>query len=120
MADKLIAFCSIAGIFSALMAVSATSLRGARTVYQLTDRLSWIAGGLLVVGIGFWRPWFTTSWWKAVLLAPLLCVLFAGLAQVFLGSLMTIDTTDRIRIASRLITLAIFLGTVFLSLRACG
>ena len=112
-------FCILAGAFTILMAASALSLKGAKTVYQMTDRLSWIGGGLLAIGVGFWYPWFTSHWWKALIFAPLLCIVFGGLAQTFLGSVLTMDTSDKTRIASRLIALAIVATIVVFALRAC-
>ena len=120
MSIELILFCSIVGIFALLQALSAHPLSASKTVYQLTDRISWIIGGLLAIGIGFWKPWFTGTWWKALLFSPVLLISMSSFVQLLLGSLLTIDTRDKIRIVSRLITLMIFVVGVFLFLRSCG
>jgi len=120
MTSELIIFCGLAGGFSFLLTISAQSPRGAKTVYQLIDRVTWISGGVIAIAVGFWKPWFTTTWWKALIFAPLLVILMASLTQVVLGSILTIDTKDKTRMVSHLIVLGLFVGMAILGLRACG
>lgn len=120
MTKELIIFYSIVGLFTVLQSLAAHPLAQAKTVYQITDRLSWGIGGLLAIGIGVWKPWFTTTWWKAALFAFLLPVLMSSFAQMFLGSLLTMETENKTRIVSRLMTLFIMGSLVFFGIRACG
>lgn len=120
MTTELIIFCGLAGGLAFLQTISAQSPKGAQTVYQLIDRLTWISGGGIAIAIGIWKPWFTTTWWKALIFGPLLVILMASVTQVVFGSILTIDTTDKTRIVSRLIAVGIFVGLTVLGLRACG
>lgn len=120
MTTELTIFCCLAGGLGFLQTMAAESPKGAKTVYQLIDRFTWISGGVLAVAIGFWKPWFTTTWWKAAFFGPFLLILMASVTQMVLGSLLTMDTTDKTKIVSRLLSLGIFVGLTVFGLRACG
>lgn len=102
MSHTLILFCLIVAIFSLLQSRAAYRRAYAQTIYHFTDRLSWIIGGLLALGIGVWQPWFTATWWKAVgsdFLFPILMARFSG---SFIDSLLTMEPESKQRRATRL------------------
>lgn len=92
---------------------------GARTPAQEADRRGWLVGSLAAVGIGVWQPWFSSSWWKAIIFAHLLSIGMAVLSNVLLGPLLIAEKIEGSRVISRLITLVIIFGVAALSYRAC-
>ena len=117
---ELIIFCSIVGFFTLLQSRTAHPFSRAKTAYEFTDRLSWIIGGILTIVIGFWRPWFTTTWWKAILSSIFIFFLISGLSQAFIGSLLKIDLEDKTKTVSRLLAVGIMFAILFFLFRFCG
>jgi hypothetical protein len=113
-------FVGAALLFTLFQTVMAQPVRGTGTVYQLADKPSWVIGGALAIGIAVWRPWFTTSWWKALIAAPLLCLFMSSVAMIFIGRLVSsnIADTPAARIA-RMFSSVIVLAALFFGFRAC-
>ena len=78
MSFELLLFIGLVVFLTLFQALMVQPVRGAVTMYQLTDRPSWLIGGVLAIGIAIWRPWFTTSWWKALIAAPILSLIMAS------------------------------------------
>ncbi len=113
---ELIIYCSIAAFLTLIQAIAAQSPRNAKTVYQLLDRVSWIFGGALAIAIGFWNPWFTTTWWKAIINSLWIFFLMSSLPMVFLGDALYESKLPITRVLTHLV-----LGSVlFFLFRACG
>lgn len=117
---ELLLFCSVVGIVAVLQALSACSITRAKTVYQFTDRLSWIIGGTLTMGIGLWRPWFTDTWPRAFVSAVALPIIMASFVQVIVGSVLTMESQHRSEAIGRTITLIAFISLIYFSFRSCG
>lgn len=122
MTAGLVTFLTVVVALTVLQTATASRLSGAKTVYEMTDRPSWIIGGVLAVAIGLWRPWFTESWWKALIVGPLLVISMASTAQTFLGRSLSFDKTKAtpyLRVA-RVVSSLLVLLIMFLGFRACG
>ena len=115
-----IIFVAFTAVFTLLQAASAQKPQAAGTVYNLLDRLSWIAGGLITIAVGFWRPWFIETWWKAVIFAPVLSVAFSALFLLTVGHVLSSTEREPTFIASRVVVLIAVLAAVFFGLKSCG
>lgn len=107
-------------VFTVLMAASAQRPRADGSVYNLLDRLSWIAGGVITIAVGFWRPWFIETWWKAAIFAIILCISFSALFLLTVGSVLSSTAQDPVRTAIRIVVLIVLLLAVFFGLKSCG
>lgn len=67
----------------------AVSLRGRNlkktTIYELTDRASWVVGGMLLALVPVWWKWPVSSYIGAVLVSIIGSTATAALAQLVLG-----------------------------------
>jgi hypothetical protein len=115
-----IVFVALTIAFTVLQVAHAQKPKADGTVYNLLDRISWIAGGAVALAVGFWRPWFMTTWWKAAIFAPVLCTAFSSFFLSGVGSMLTTKTNDSRRIAAQLIVRIVGLLAVFFALRSCG
>src|SRR5262245_42706893 len=119
MSNDLILFCALVCISTLFSTVGAYPVSQAETIYQMLDQPSWVVGGILAIAIGFWKPWFTTSWWKAILSSFFLPIVMASVGGAFLGLLLTMDTSHTRLVVARLTILSILVILTFLCLRAC-
>jgi hypothetical protein len=121
MSVELALFIGVAALLTLLQAGTAQPVRGDTTVYQLADKPSWVIGGALAIAIAVWRPWFTTSWWKALIAAPALCLFMSSVAMIFIGRLASSHavTSPAARIA-RMLSSLIVLAALFFGFRSCG
>ena len=120
MSKELILFSAAASVFALFQTAAALPVLWT-TMYQLTDRPSWLLGGGLAVGIALWRPWFTTTWWKALIAAPLLVIFMASMSQLFIERVLTLHQAEsRVVMAARLTTSVLVLAVLFFGFRACG
>jgi hypothetical protein len=90
-------------------------------MYQLTDRPSWLLGGALAIAIAVWRPWFTTTWWKAMIAAPLLVIFMASMTQLFIERVLSFSAVESpARRVAKLLSSVIVIALLFFGFRACG
>jgi len=121
MSVELLLFVGLVVLLTLFQAVMAQPVRGAKTMYQLTDRPSWVVGGVLAIGIAIWRPWFTTSWWKALIAAPILSLVMASVAQIFIERVVSFGVIESpARRIAKVLSSLIVLSLLFLGFRACG
>jgi hypothetical protein len=72
--------------------------------------------------VGWWRPWFTDSWWKAILSSLFFVTFFGGTAQMLVGRFIPSTTSgenDK-STAVKLFSTLMFAALVFLILRSCA
>jgi len=95
-----IVFYGILGVSTLILTSQATSLRGRKletaTVYELTDRASWVIGAALLVLLTRWWPWSLRSYAGAVLVPLVGVVLAAAAAQETMGSILSASTGTRL------------------------
>ena len=121
MSTELLLFCGLAVVGAIFQAVKAHPVRGSATMYQLTDRPSWLLGGALAIVVAVWRPWFTTVWWKAIIAAPLLVIFMASVSQLFIERVLSFGAVEsQARRVAKLLSSAIVIALLFFGLRACG
>jgi len=121
MSAELLLFIGLVVLLTLFQAAMAQPVRGAVTMYQVTDRPSWLIGGVLAIGIAVWRPWFTTSWWKVLIAAPVLSLVMASVAQLFIERALSFGAEDSsARRAAKALSSLIVLSLLFLGFRACG
>ncbi len=64
--SPIVVFYIVLVLWTVFLASSATSLKGKdvekETVYELTDKLSWVVGGRLLAFIPLWWKWITYSY----------------------------------------------------------
>lgn len=116
-----IIFVTLTVVLTLVQAARAQKPRRGGTVYNLLDRVSWIAGGLVAIAVGFWRPWFIETWWRALLFAPILSIAFASLFLFIVGTVLEFSTEkETVRIPIRIVFLLAVLGAIFFGLKSCG
>jgi hypothetical protein len=120
MTTELIVFVSLSTGLTVFQAATAQKPKADGTVYNLLDRVSWIVGGALALAVGFWRPWFISTWWKAAIFAPILCIAFSAFFLSMVGSVMTTKTDDYQRIAIQVVAYISVLIGVFFALKSYG
>ena len=81
------------------------------TVYELTDKLSWIVGGILLALVPIWWKWPVSSYIGAVLVSLIGLTVTAGLAQAALGQILYARSLGHAVL--RLFLLGIFLALIF-------
>lgn len=88
-----ILFYGVLLILTAYLVSKATSLKGKSlentTVYEVTDRASWILGGLLLGLLPIWWKWPIHSIFGAIIVPILGVTITGGLAQLFLGTILS-------------------------------
>lgn len=120
MSDQLSVFCAVIAAYSAFQVRYAHPLGTARTAYEVADRPSWIVGAVLAIGIAVWRPWFTESYFRAVVSAVLLLPFLSSIGLNLVGGLVQKSTSSEHPRRSSLFGNLVMLTLGFLALRACG
>lgn len=121
MTNELTLFCGITVVFALFQMRHAHSIDQARTPYQAADRLSWLLGAILSIGVALWRPWFTETYIKAGLSAALLLPFFASIGLNGLASFYQVrQDEDGVSRWSRRFASVFILGLILLAFRACG
>lgn len=105
-------FIVLAAAISVFQAGVAQKPKAIGSIYNMLDRISWLIGGFLTTATGLWKPWFTNTWWKAVLLAPVLVTAYSALFLSMMGTSLANMQANK---TSRLIT-GLFLRIIVLLL----
>ena len=121
MSAELLLFIGLVVLLTLFQAAMAHPVRSSATMYQLMDRPSWLIGGVLAIGIAAWRPWFTTSWWKVLIAAPVLSLVMASVAQLFVERALSFSAEESpARRVAKAFSSLIALSLLFFGFRACG
>ena len=114
-------FTGLVLLMAGLSTFTGHEVRRARNMNELTDRPGWILGAAGALIIAFWRPWFTDTWWKAIIFAPVLLICLAAFSRSALGVfLQPRDGEHTVSTVSRFLSLAMLSAVVFFVLRSCG
>lgn len=86
-------FYVLLALWTAVLVFTATPLKGKQvahaTIYELTDRLSWVIAGIAVAFTPLWLKLITRSYVAAVVV-PIVGMIFAGaLAQMVIGAVLS-------------------------------
>ena len=102
-----------------ILAIKATSLKGKdlekTTVYELTDRISWVLGGFLLAILSFWWKWPLQNILGAILVPLLGIIVAGGTAQLTLGTILEAKSTSEL--VRKLVSLVIFYLVAFFVIR---
>ncbi len=97
----------------------AISLKGKHlekaTVYELTDRASWVVGGVLLALVPLWWNWPSSSYIGAVMVSVIGLIVSAGFAQLLLGEILSARSLGHA--IYRLFLVGVLLVLVFLAFR---
>ena len=112
-------FYGVLTILTLYLAAKATSIKGKElekvTVYELTDRISWILGGLLLALLPLWWKWPIQNILGAIFVPLLGIIITGGAAQLTLGT--TLEAKSTYELVRKLVTLVIFYLVAFIIVR---
>lgn len=121
MTNELTLFCGITVAFALFQMRHAHSAARAETPYEAADRLSWLLGAALSIGVALWRPWFTETYVKAGLSAVLLLPFFASIGLNGLASFYQArQEEDGVTRWSRRVASVLVIGLLLFAFRSCG